>query len=290
MKKLLLSIGVIASLSINAQVDTLNAHFTGTPTIYSSASGTVSGNNDYGDIAKMQLFDATYGVTGAGSISNVLLAVALKNDAGGSFKVKIWENTAGAPGAEIGSVTVPIASVDTAIASYTFGAGFFYNVNASFSLNIPANGSFWAGVELPTGNDTISLWSNTDADFADGATHTGEFWNDATFHTFGDPANWGLNISLAVFPVINIGGSAGIAEKELGATVFPNPANNTLNFKLDAKAVSFEVLTMDGKLVASSTVNATQGSVDISSLESGMYMYAITTENGAKATSTFVKK
>lgn len=290
MKKLLLSIGVLASISLNAQVDTLNNHFTSAPTVYATAGGYVSGNNEYDDKAKMQLFDATYGVTGAGSITNVLLGVALKNDAGGSFKVKLWDNNAGVPGAEIGSVTIPLAQVDTAIAAFGFGTGFFYNVNASFSVNIPASGSFWAGVELPApGNDTIALYSSTGG-FVDSLTHVGEIWSDDTFHTFGDPNNWGLGIALAVFPVVNIGGAAGIAEQEMGAIVFPNPANNTLNFKLDTKAVSFDVLTMDGKLVASSTVNATLGSIDISSLESGMYMYAITTENGAKATSTFVKK
>jgi len=51
MKKILLSIGVVlTSLSYNAQVvDTLTEFFTGTPTIYGSAGGYVSGNNEYDD-------------------------------------------------------------------------------------------------------------------------------------------------------------------------------------------------------------------------------------------------
>ena len=60
MKKGLLTIGAILalSLSINAQVDTLSEFFTGTPTVYGvTAGGTVSGNNAYGDLQKMQLFD-----------------------------------------------------------------------------------------------------------------------------------------------------------------------------------------------------------------------------------------
>lgn len=289
MKKLLLSLGVFASFAVTAQVDTLSGHFQSGPTYYTTSGGEyVAGTNEYDDKAKMQLFDAEYGVTGAGTITNVLVAVAVKEDAGGDIKVKLWENNAGAPGAELGSVTFPLSQIDTAIANYQFGLGFFYNVNATFSVAIPTNGSFWAGIELPAvGPDAVGLWT-TDVGFADSTTHVGEFWSDDTFHSFGDPANWGLGVALAVFPVVNL--QAGIAEEEMGAVVYPNPANDVLNFKLDVNASNFEVVTMDGKVVVSENVNSNIGSVNISDLESGMYMYVIKTENGSKATSTFVKK
>ena len=85
MKKILLSIGVVLSAAAaNAQVDTLTEFFTGTPTIYgvsaAGGGGYLSGNNGYGDLTKMQLFDGTHGVNGGGSITSLLLWAPVKSD------------------------------------------------------------------------------------------------------------------------------------------------------------------------------------------------------------------
>lgn len=295
MKKNLLLFGACLAFNVAlfAQVDTLNNHFTGTLSLYSSqGGGYTTGNNGYGDIAKMQLFDGNYGVTGSGTITNVLLAVAIKDDAGtgGTFKVKLWENNAGAPGTELGSVVVQMAQVDTAVAAFQFGTGFLYNVNAQFNVAVPTGNAFWAGVELPTGNDSIALYCTKNGDFPDAETHTGEFWDDGSFHTFGDPQNWNSKIALGIFPVVNFGSGVGLSENQLGASVYPNPAKDALNFKLNENASAIEIITMDGKVVVSNKVNSTAGSVDISALENGMYIYNITTDKGAKSTGTFVKK
>src|ERR1700690_3418590 len=62
--------------STNPQVlstynDTLTNQFFGFASLYRSAGGYVAGNNDYGDLQKQQLFDAQYGVAGAGQITGV---------------------------------------------------------------------------------------------------------------------------------------------------------------------------------------------------------------------------
>ncbi len=296
MKKGLLTIGAILalSLSINAQVDTLSEFFTGTPTVYGvTAGGTVSGNNAYGDLQKMQLFDPTHGVAASGTITGVALWVPIKVDAGGSFDVAIWADNNGTPGTTtLATKTITIASVDTTTAGYGLaGTTGFFNVVANFStpVAIPSNHKFWAGVILPTtAGDTIALVTNTDGDFAD-TTNSGELWSDNTFHQMGDAANWGLKIAFGVYPIVSY--TAGINENMTEvANVFPNPANDVLNINLKENMTTVNILSTDGKLISSNEVNANTTTVNVSDLTSGMYMYQITTSTGAVITNTFVKK
>jgi hypothetical protein len=296
MKKILLSIGVVLSAAAaNAQVDTLTEFFTGTPTIYGAqGGGYVAGNNSYDDRAKMQLFDGTHGVNGGGSITSLLLWAPAKSDAGtgGSFRAVIWANNAGEPGAELGSVTIPLSQVDTTAAGTMVAeAAVGYNVVATFSssIAIPANGEFWAGVVLPTtAGDSLGLVTNTDGDFADAVTHTGEFWSDGAFYTFGDPNNWGLLIAIAAYPVVNF--QVGLTENEIVSSVYPNPASEVLNINLKANATSVSIISMDGKVVSTQNVTSNTVAVDLSNVLAGAYIYEIVAENGTVIRNTFVKK
>jgi hypothetical protein len=297
MKKILLSIGVVLSAAAaNAQVDTLTEFFTGTPTIYTTAAADsyLAGNNEYGDLTKMQLFDGTHGVNGGGSITGLLLWAPIKLDAGtgGTFRAVIWANNAGTPGAELGSATITLSSVDTLATNTMVAEGAVgYNVAATFTspIAIPANGEFWAGVELPTtAGDLIALVTNTDGDFADAITHTGEYWSDNTFHTFGDAANWGVLCAIAAFPVVNF--QVGLTENEIVASVYPNPASDVLNIKLKANATSVSIISMDGKVVSTQNVSSNTVAVDLSNVLAGAYIYEIVAENGTVIRNTFVKK
>ncbi|MCE2682531.1 MAG: T9SS type A sorting domain-containing protein [Cryomorphaceae bacterium] len=277
MKKILLSIGVVLSAAAaNAQVDTLTEFFTGTPTIYGAqGGGYVAGNNSYDDRAKMQLFDGTHGVNGGGSITSLLLWAPAKSDAGtgGTFRAVIWANNAGEPGAELGSVTIPLSQVDTTAAGTMVAeAAVGYNVVATFSssIAIPANGEFWAGVVLPTtAGDSLGLVTNTDGDFADAVTHTGEFWSDG-------------------YPVVNF--QVGLTENEIVSSVYPNPASEVLNINLKANATSVSIISMDGKVVSTQNVTSNTVAVDLSNVLAGAYIYEIVAENGTVIRNTFVKK
>ena len=295
MKRILLSIGVVmTSMVATSQVmDTLTEFFTGTPTLYSAQGGGVaSGNNAYGDLAKMQLFDGTYGVAGGGAITNLLLWAPIKVGTTGTFRAVIWANNAGVPGAELGSATISLSAVDTAMSAMMFAENsVVYNVNATFAspIAVPANLSFWAGIELPTATGSgIALMTNTDGDFPAGLTHTGEFWEDNTFHTFGDPQNWNLKVALAIFPVINF--VAGVNANEVNASVFPNPAVDVLNINLSENATSVAVLGMDGKVISKEVVSSNAIAVNVADLVSGVYFYEVTTENGSIVRNTFMKK
>ena len=296
MKKLLLSIGVVASsFAAMSQVDTLTAHFMGNPALYYADaapfdSGYVSGNNAFGDVAKMQLFDNTNGVIGAGTINKVAMAIPVKMGTG-SVLVAIWADNAGAPAnlaSPLGSVIVPLSSIDTAAAAFDICDGTrFYNHVAAFSSSvaIPANGKFWAGVVLPTGaGNGIALFTNNNTTNplpAGAAGKSGEIWNDATFHTMA--AAWGVPLSFSIYPIVNF--TAGVNENVASTSVYPNPANTELNIKTTEEISSVVITTTDGKTVATGNTS----NINVSELNAGMYIYQVTTVSGKIGTGNFVK-
>lgn len=297
MKKLLLSLSVFAAtFAANAQMDTLSAHCTSTQ-IYSGLidqvapidTGFYAGTNAYGDLAKMQLFDGTHGVTNGGTIKGVAFLTVAKVDGGGSIQVSIWADNAGQPNyaAPLGTTTVTLASIDTAAANTSFLAdGNFYNHIATFStpIAIPAGNKFWAGIVLPTGTSDLYATGISYPWNGDGATHTGEIWNDGSFYTFGDATNgWGLDVALTIFPIVDF--TLGLNENVISSSVYPNPANAELNIKTTEDIASVVITTTDGKTVATGTTS----NINVASLNAGMYIYQVTTVSGKVGTGNFVK-
>lgn len=299
MKKILLSLGVVmASFAFNAQ-NTISGFFTGNLALYGLDdvmpidSGYVAGNNYYGDKAKIQKFDATHGIPGGGTITGVKLGIPVKVDGGGSYTVQVWDDNAGVPGTVLGSKTMTIASIDTAFAAFAVcdapSTG-VYNVQVNFNtpITIPANKTFYVGVVLPTGNNLIALLHNAQNSFADALTHTWEQWSDDSFNSFGDPQNWNLKIALAIFPLVNF--TAGINEEEAASlTVYPNPANDVLNVAINGTIETVSVISMDGKVVISENVNASNTAVNVAGLNAGVYVYEVKTATGSTVRNTFVK-
>ena len=81
-------------------------------------------------------------------------------------------------------------------------------------------------------------------------------------------------------------GFAGVEENEvITASVYPNPATDVLNIKMNEEVASVVVTALDGKIVA--TESST--SVNISALNTGMYLYTITGVSGKVAKGNFVK-
>lgn len=65
-------------------------------------------------------------------------------------------------------------------------------------------------------------------------------------------------------------------------SVFPNPVKNVINFSNDANAVVslVEMTDLNGRVIKSQKVNATEGQISVSELATGMYMMKITTDQG----------
>lgn len=295
MKKSLLILGLVAAgFTATAQtyaVDTLTNHastsiFTGIlDDVAPLDSGFIGGNNHYGDKAKMQLFDNQYGVTHGGTVTGVAFYAPIKVDGGGSITVNIWADNAGAPGAVLGSATVTLAAIDTSMAAMNvIKDSIVYNHVAMFNapITIPAGNKFWAGAVLPTGANLFMF--PIIFPFADALTHAGEFWSDDSFHTMGDPQNWGSDIALTIYPIVNL--VVGMEENVIEAAVSPNPATDVLNIKISEEISSVVITALDGKVVA----NAATSAINVADLNAGMYLYTVTTVNGKVATGNFVKK
>lgn len=297
MKKLLLSIAVFtSSVAVFAQQDTLSSITSGGDAYagYVDAaspidSGFIAGTNIYGDLAKMQLFDATYGVTNGGSITGLAYLTVAKVDGGGSAVAAIWSDNAGTPVTmPIATQSVTLASMDTTAAGLmSLADGSLYNNVVMFAnpVAIPAGNKFWAGFVLPTGNSDLFALA-VYYPFADAATHTGEFQSDGSFHTFDDGTNatWQADLAIAVYPIVNF--TLGIGENSISANVYPNPAAEVLNIETTEAISSIVVTTMDGKVVTT----ATDSKVSVAGLEAGMYNYVITTVSGKVGNGKFIKK
>lgn len=299
MKKTLLSLGLfLATTASFAQVDTITSHIT-YPNIYSGLlddvapidTGFFAGTNAYGDKAKMQLFDASYGVTSGGVINGVALLVVAKNDAGtGSINVNIYSDNSGTPSATpIATVNVTLASIDTTIANTGFADGNIpYNHVAMFPspIAIPAGNKFWAGFTTPTGTGN-ALAVAISGPFAAASTHSGEIWSDDSFHYYTDANGWGSSAtySTAIFPIVDL--TASLQENVITSSVYPNPANNELNIQVGNDEIeTVSIVSLDGKKV----LTATTGTINVSDLNAGMYIYNVTTKAGKLATGNFIKK
>lgn len=72
--------------------------------------------------------------------------------------------------------------------------------------------------------------------------------------------------------------------------VYPNPTTGILNVEIsNANASLISIYNLDGSLVKTEALNGMKGSVNVSTLTSGMYIYRIVTDKG-EVKATFVKQ
>ena len=86
---------------------------------------------------------------------------------------------------------------------------------------------------------------------------------------------------------INVSAVTSINENVIEANVYPNPANDVLNITVGNEVIAaVSIISMDGKEVATST----NGTVNVSDLRAGLYIYQVTTATGKVANGNFAKK
>lgn len=308
MKKIyttLLMLSVTAVLSAQTN-DTLTAHFQGTPFLYGAATGGfVAGHNGYGDLGKMQLFDANYGVTQSGVITGILMWIPwVEGNPNSVVTATIWANTSGAPGAVLGTVPVTYASIDTTAAGLFPIVGSadsaMYNAIAVFptAITIPVSQSFWAGITFTyAAGDTIGMVTTSDAtggdapgssgDFADATGYTFEKWSDNSFHSFNDgtSSTWQLDVALAIFPTVTFGVGINEYSSDLVALTqnYPNPFSQqtTVSYSLKKGAnVSVDVVDLTGRKVMEKefgykTAGNHNFTLNAGTLNAGVYFYTL---------------
>lgn len=178
---------------------------------------------------------------------------------------------------------------DTIYFGYTVGQDIFSfdgTINQVEGAIIPAGFSIPAGQSLP--------WSVLTQV---GGTITIDMTNQTTVQTIcaivlgvgsgaltaaGDAAD---AVQDNNFDCFTVNPNASLDENSLSASVYPNPATDVLNIKMNEEVASVVITTLDGKTVATETSN----SVNISELNTGMYLYTITGVSGKVAKGNFVK-
>jgi len=290
MKKLLLSLTVFAGFTATAQVDTLSEFFTGTPTLYGAqGGGYVTGNNSYGDLEKGMRFNSANGVTGGGSLTSVLAWIPFTINTSGTATAtaKVYSfNSVTAFGTLLGSQSLNLSAIDTTLAGVQTANSRPFNAvfNFASAITLPASNDILVMIELPTGaGDTIAIVSNTSGDWANAATHTFEKWSDNSLNEFATAWQGGVNVAMAIYPVINF--TSSIEENVASASVYPNPANDVINFEVSEEIASIVITSLEGKVIATTT-NTT---LNVSDFNSGMYLYTLNTVSGKVANGSFTK-
>ena len=81
---------------------------------------------------------------------------------------------------------------------------------------------------------------------------------------------------------------------ENNLSIFPNPAQNQLNFRLEAQGLNFngyEIIDYTGRVVDRATFeNTTEQSINISQFTSGVYFLRVNTENNQSIVKRFLKR
>lgn len=88
---------------------------------------------------------------------------------------------------------------------------------------------------------------------------------------------------------VTAGAPVGIEEISNIASVYPNPTNSVLNVKTTLASTSISIISMDGKVVATSKINGLTGSVNVAELVNGVYFYEVAAADGSVVRNTFVK-
>ena len=98
----------------------------------------------------------------------------------------------------------------------------------------------------------------------------------------------GLSQNVSLF-AYELASGAGVEENNaVTLSIYPNPANNNLTISTNSNSVeNVNVYAMNGQLVLSNSLNSK--TIDVSSLEAGVYLIQVQTENGI-ASQRFIKE
>ncbi|QBZ98610.1 T9SS type A sorting domain-containing protein [Flavobacterium sangjuense] len=170
-----------------------------------------------------------------------------------------------------------------------------FNLQAGEQVTV----SFWVrcasarSLRLTVGNlnstaaQTTQIWANTALLATTYAQQTAPAWTAPTagiyYFAFNDisaatAAAATLRIDTTNFTSV-LGTNDFLSSK---FSVFPNPVNNVINFSNDQNAIvsTVELADLNGRVIKTEKVNATEGQVSVSDLATGMYMMKITTDQG----------
>ncbi|MBI1287458.1 MAG: T9SS type A sorting domain-containing protein [Flavobacteriales bacterium] len=283
--------GIIAGVlfllqtAVHAQVtDTLGyaSFYSFSDTLYDSPNGGYAfGNNGYGDKAKAEsyYYESPFVLRkvwlGFGAVQNN------SGDANSVVRVTVYDNhgfgvtqygesDSIAPDSIIAFVDVPVSDL--------LANGELTEVSFD-SDTIVIRDRFSVGIDLThlSVGDTVGLMSTMDGD-AMGATNSWELTAGNTWFTVGQQDySWGLDVDLAIFPLIDAEDPAGVLNMDrIAMQLYPNPATHQFYIEgIFDGAVAVDVFDLAGKRVLTTTVTNARNIIDIEPLPTGMYAVVV---------------
>lgn len=180
--------------SITELIDTLNYPLEGEYAIYTitGGGGYVSGNNAWGDKAKVNVF--SYGQPSI--LKGVLIDFAWATSGNTAIEIAAWDasGAGGSPGAKITTTTIILDDIfiDVLNDQTTY---------VPFESPVMLPETFYLGVVLPTGADTVALYTNVDGDTSPATAW--EQWSDGAWYAYDDPNSWQYEMAHAIFPIVD---------------------------------------------------------------------------------------
>lgn len=103
--------------------------------------------------------------------------------------------------------------------------------------------------------------------------------------------NWTFIPSSGVYTETNCLTVGVDAQEEVDFNLYPNPATDVLNLQTDASISHISISDMAGRTVMAQSLNgATNARLDVSSMESGVYLLTVTDINGITTSNRWIKK
>lgn len=254
------------------------------PTLYQApVGGWMNGTNAYLDREKAQevKFTQTYLLNGfifwfalkdkntGGDTSSVIFKLYKKdsvNNVNGLARL--------VPGTVMAADTVLLSDLNVGI---TFAAGLNYFALPQ-SMVMFQNYVAGFSMDLMHPRDTVALYGSSDTK-VNITDYSWEKWN-GKWNTIKNA--WTLDIDFAIFPVIDLTG-ASINETDMNpVSIFPNPASHSLNIS-GTQANRFVILDAQGKTISTGAINASETTLDVSSLANGYYLIGLYTGDGMDA-------
>jgi len=195
------------------------------------------------------------------------------------------------------NVDIPVWAIDTAAPFYGF-------VSVIFPTPYPVASDYAVGIDLTTltAGDTVGLVT-TDTAQTVAIDHSFDQWSaGGGWYSFAAGSNWGLDIDMAIFPIVDMG--SGINEGNFINGIklyqnYPNPFNTSsvIAYELEssAKNVTFFINDLSGKQVKKielGNVSSGKHTLDLSAAEfsSGTYFILMQADHNRLAKKMTIAK
>ncbi|WP_179339959.1 T9SS type A sorting domain-containing protein [Winogradskyella ludwigii] len=176
---------------------------------------------------------------------------------------------------KIHSLVSPIDSfspIETTLSAVSFPLNFEINTIETLPTNTIENTWTLNTTDFETNSNTVDI---EESDLSAGTNTLTVVVHDATPFLNIDNHET-IHVSTITWTIDNTLGIQDIAANDFSLTLFPNPANTTLNIKLDNllnKDVTVEIVSLDGKRIKSAPLfNNETTTIDISTISNGLYI------------------